>query len=104
MRRLSSGCVTFAMKLPPTIAMVFPSNESNPRVGTIGVTADGGTGTQTVYVGLPPTGTEHTPPLHSPAYAVAQDAVIAAIDIILLIVAFRYMYIDINEQETNLLH
>ncbi len=51
--RLSSGCVTFAMKLPPTSAIVLPSSEARRGAGAIGSTAASGTGESTSYTASP---------------------------------------------------
>ena len=91
MRRFSSGCVTLAMKLPPTSAIVLPSSDLRRVADLIGSTADSGTGDRTVYVASPPAGSGQTPSLHSAATIVTEIAVIAIPMMVLVFVSFWFM-------------
>ena len=89
--RFSSGCVTFAMKLPPTSAMVLPSRVWRRGADSMGSTALAGTGDSTSYVASSTVGAGQNPSsVHiSSAHACAPSAKTIAVAILFISIPFR---------------
>ena len=90
MSRFSSGCVTFAMKLPPTSAIVFPSSDLRRGASRIGSIAASGTGDTTENsTSLGVAGSGQVPSAHSSA-AKTPDIAATAVANRYLIAFFMY--------------